>query len=389
MKAARIAGSGPWNLCLPKARTKMATLSKRVWWLDDSDPVLCASKLDSVRGKQTEGWEWLRFNEEFYPTPEAAFKDLFDLLLGQSMFCPGKAIQCNGVPLKGQTELHHKLSDALRLIPESVLFIIVARPDKGGVLYKAFKEMEKRGLGSADDAFELTYANAVEWITLRAKGMGAEIDKKACQVLADLMDFNPVAICSELRKLKHLAPERKISERIVEMGCSGKGETDIMSLGSLILSGRAAAAHELVQRLLDKGEPPIKICGWIQDWLGKTTLAESVGCNSDVLKTTVADARKWKANAADDDENVKYERIISDRWGIFTRREGEGLAMFPNSNALWHACKNLGDSAMPSGWAHGALDKLGKLQLALRNKHGEPSALMHLFVVEIMPEKRA
>jgi hypothetical protein len=220
--------------------------------------------------------------------------------------------------------------------------------------------------------------------------MGAEIDGKACQMLADLMDFNPVAICSELHKLKHLASEKKISERIVEMGCSGKGETDIMKLGGLILSGQAAVAHKLVQRLLDKGEPPERICcGWFQDWIGKMALAESVGCNSDSLQTLLADARKWKADAAEDGENVVRERVISDRWGLFSRRKGESLPMFPKSKALEYSCSDRRSSIAPSGWAHDALDKLGKLQLAIRNKHGEPSALLHLFVMQIMPEKRA
>ena len=361
------------------------TLSKRIWWLDDSDPVLCASKLASVR-KQTEGFEWLRFNEELYSTPEDAFKDLYDLILGQSMFCPGKVVQCSGIPLKGMTEMHHKLGGVLRLIPEGVLFIIVARPDKAGVLYRGFKEMEKAGLGVADDSFDLNATNAVEWITLRARGIGAEIDRKACQMLADLMDFSPVAICSELRKLKHLAPEGKISERVVEMGCSGKGETDIMSLGGMILSGNSAAAHELVQRLLDKGESPLRICGWIQDWLGKMALAEGCGCDADMLKTEIAGARKWKATAIDD-ENARRERVASDRWGVFSRREGEGLPMFPNSGALWHACSERSKAPMPEGWAYDALARLGKLQVSLRENRGDPAALMHLFVMYSMEKK--
>ena len=364
------------------------SLSKRCWWLDNSDPVLCMSKLESVRSKQTEGWEWLRFNEECYASPDDAFKELFDMIQGQAMFCPGKVVCCNGVPLKGFSDFHHKLGEALRLIPENVLFIVMARPDKAGILYKAFKEMEKKGLGAADDAFDLTKSNAVEWVTLRAKGMKAEIDKQACMMLADLMDFNPVAICTELRKLKHLAPEGKISARVVEMGCFGKGEADAKNLAGMVASGNAEAAHELVQRLLDRGEPPIKICGWIQDWLGKQALAESCDCDSDRLKTELADVRKWKMEAADDDGS-SYEKAMSDNWGLFSRRKGESVPMFPNSGALWYACSERSKASVPPGWAYDAICKLGKLQLAIRNKQGDPPALLHMFVASLMPKEKA
>jgi DNA polymerase III delta subunit len=360
---------------------------KKTWWLDDTDTFLAQEKLKSVRTNQLSEWDWVRFDESAYSTPEDALCELLNDLCAPPMFSKGKVVYCFGIPFmkkrddKKTESAHEKIAEQLPRMPEGVVFIIVARP-RSCTLYKAFKEMVKSGEGSADEAFELTRENAVEWIEKKAQYLKMTIDRPAATTLADITDFNAPRICCELLKLKHTV-DGHITTKAVELTCDGPGFVDIWKLGDLILFKKADEAHSLIQRMMDRGEPPIKICGLLHDWLLKLCIADSCDGDNEKVKELVGCMYKWQKES--DDEEGGIERVRSDDWGWFLRPKGKKVAFMANTNATYYACKNLkAANVSPRKWTYDAYKKLGHLQRRLRDSDSDKEKLMHVFVDSII-----
>jgi DNA polymerase III delta subunit len=365
---------------------------KKLWWIDNSDPIAAKACIEDVKANQCQGWDWYQFNNEAYSGVTEAAKQLMDAICIPPLFSIGKIVFCRGLPLetgvgsaqmKTVREWQAKVAKQLSSIPDNVLFIIIARPDKTHVLYKEFKALEGKNpdFVRIDERLELTDKNAVDWIQMKARGMGLEIDKQASEMLADITSFNPSAICMELQKLKHVAENRQISTRLIGMTCDGAGAANIFKLSEHILTDRAVEAHELLQRLLDAGEPPLKICGLLQDSVQKMAIAQSCNGNLDQIKAALAEAKKWEKQ---DGDKPKRERVRSDKWGYFVRTEGESVPLYANLNAFFYSCKYIGRKR--PGWAYDALKKMAELQIRLRQKEYNEASQMHLYLSVIMKE---
>ena len=353
---------------------------KKVWWLDNTDPVSARKKIKSVKQKQCSEWEWLQFDEQVYESGIEAVRDLIQGITLPPMFMPGRMMYCYGIPFDKDKKSAEMLINALEDIADNVVFLVIARPDKTSAMYKAFQKMAAKDAGIVDEAFELTKDNAVAWIESRAKDVGVTIDKLACQILTDMCDFDPGAVCAELAKLRYATQDRHVSAAIVETYCNGYGSANVFSLGGLILKGDGEGAHELLQRLIDKGESPIKICGLLQDWAQKIALAASCKCDIEVLKERLANVKKWQKEPEKDNGVSRTERVCNDSWGWFVRYKGESVPMYSNPSALFYPCKDLAAAKKPPFWAYDALKKLGRLQIELRRKNVEHDKLMHLFI---------
>lgn len=359
----------------------MASIFKnKVYWLDDTDLWLARSKIAAAREKYPE-CEWVRYRDDTYKDMEDAYRNLVSCIGTFPMFTEGKIVYCYGIPLKKAAgEYHQSLAKEFGRIPDNVCFMIIARPDRGSSLYKAAKTH-----GQADEPFELGKTNAVAWITEQAELVKLKIDKQSCQILADLTDFSPAKIQQELEKLKFIAPDGMVSPRLIGMSGFGDGSCDVKDLGTYILNNDGEKAHEYLQRLLDRGEPPIKICGFLQDWLNRLAMAQSVGCNFDMMRADVAGLKKWQSDKEDDDSR-KYESVDDGKWGHFSRRRGSAIPMFANSNSLFHSCSELSAADKGPNWAYDALYRMYRLQIRLRTGGDEVKA-MHQFLSEVTKPK--
>lgn len=350
----------------------------KVYWMDDTDPWQVKSNLAAARKKFGE-CDWVRFCDDTHENAGEAYKNLVSLLCLPPVFDPGRVVYCYGAPLKkSSAEFHAKLIKVFEKIPPNVCMMIIARPDRGTILYKGVKAMEKT---KAEEAFELNKTNAIDWIVVQASKLKLTIDKQACMMLADITDFSPAKIQNELIKLQWFAPDKIISGRVVSMGASSPNRTDVKDLGEYILNHNAEEAHEYLQRLLDRGEPPIKICGFLQDWITRLAIAQSGNCNFEAIKNDVTELKKWQAS---DEEESKYETIDDDKWGHYCRRKGESVPFFANPKSMFYPCDSLRKSGNPPGWAYDGLMRMYALQLSLRAEDVDKNKAMHEFVANLI-----
>lgn len=354
----------------------------KVVWLDDTDPWLFRAKLDSARKKFAD-CDWVRYADDIYDSQSDAFKSLVSLLCLPPMFDAGRVVYCYGVPLKkSSAEFHAKLVKEFDKIPSNVCFILIARPDRGTILYKGVKALEEKKQAKAEEAFELNKSNAIDWIVAQASKLQLTIDKQACMMLADITNFSPAKIQNELIKLRWFAPDGAVSSRVVEMGASSPSRTDVKDLGDFILNHDSGSAHEYLQRLLDRGEPPIKICGFLQDWIMRLAIAQSGNCNFEAIRNDVTELKKWQSS--EEDEESRYETVDDEKWGHFSRRKGESVPMFANPKSMFYPCDGLRRSGNPQGWAYDGLMRMYALQMALRAEDVDKTKVMHEFVATLI-----
>ena len=357
-------------------------MDTKFYWMDDADQFSVKAKLESGRKKYAD-YDWVRFRDDVYDSTEDAFKSLASMLTSVSFFTPGKIIYCYGIPFKKNAgEYHQRLSKEIRRAANKVCFIIISKPDRVSSLYKTAKE-----IGKVEEPFELNKTNAVDWITVQANHLGLKIEKHACMMLADITDFNPGRIQNELLKLEPLAIDGIIPIRIVEEACTGNGTTDVKELAQFILKNEGRSVHEYLQRLLDRGEPAIKICGYLEDWLTRLAIARAGSCNFEMIRNDVTELKEWKSNnEKDSNGNSRYEIVEDERWGKYARRTGETVSMYSNPKSLWYSCQELSSANRNEDWAYESLYKMGQLQEALRGR-GDEVRLMHRFVSSLMRTK--
>jgi DNA polymerase III delta subunit len=334
----------------------------KVWWLDDTDPISAKKKLAAVR-QQLADWDWTRFVEDKYEASKDAYLCLSEWLSTPSMLAPGKAVYFYGVPFK-KSDYSNKLANDFDHIHPSVILIIIAKPDKVSPLYKKVQSMVTSKTGRADEAFEFDRKpETITWIKDRGQDLGVKIDDEAASMLADFSGFDPAMICMELQKLKHMTTDGQITAKIVEAGAFVNTASDVKKLTDMIVADDCEMAHEFLQRLLDRGEDPLKICGFLQDWSTKTALAESCGCDYNSIKVKVAQCLKY-------DKDTK-----------------KPVPMFAKPGAVYHSCTAYAGAKKSRFWAFKGLELMGKLQISIRTGEDGTRA-MHEYVKALTKDQR-
>jgi len=347
--------------------------------MDDTDIIAVQEKLADGRKKYCD-FDWFKFNEALHPSISEAYKSLISDLCTSSIFSPGKIVYCYGVPFKkSSSEYHSKLVKAIAKIPENVCFIVIARVEKSSILYKGLKALEAKNQARVDEPLNLDKSNARDWIKVQASKLNINIDETACGALADICAFSPAKIQNELRKLREIAIDNTIPTSLIETSGFGEGQSDIRDLGEAIIHDNGIKAHEYLQRLLDKGEPALKICGFLQDWITKLAIAQSAKGNFESIRNVISEFKKWEKDDSDNRETIEDER-----WGHFSRLKGESVPMYNNPNALYYSCKELRESKKKANWAYSALGMMGKLQERLRKGGIDESKLLHAFVADLI-----
>lgn len=328
-------------------------------WLDNTDAYSAKLKLAKARSKDCASWEWVKFSEEDYDAGQA-FTAFMSEVMSYSLFNEnGKVVYTYGVP-----KFQAKFAKCLEEIPSKVIVIILAAPARDTSLWKraaAAKEKVK-----IDVIVDLTKDNAVEWITERARLLGAEIDKKSCEILIDIVGLSHNKLHSEIEKLKHLG-DGKISPWTVQQGVCGTGEANVKVFCDSMLKGKPAHAHEMLDRIW-KGdsartsEKTVKFFGFPIDWARRTAIAASCVEFDEMSKAIISQITKGK----DDSGNL--------------------VPMYPKPGAVYYPWKDFQESGRNKGWPLRVLMELCETQLTLRQldedkKEHLALTMLHQFVV--------
>jgi DNA polymerase-3 subunit delta len=95
-----------------------------------------------------------------------------------------------------------------------------------------------------------------------AKDLGAEIDKEAATLLADIVNGEPARIRTELEKLTTYAhPRNRITAVDVEALVVAARKNTVWQLADMLASRKRSAALEFLDNLLREGEQPAGIVG--------------------------------------------------------------------------------------------------------------------------------
>ena len=346
----------------------------RLMVVDGRDAVAAQEKLAQGREKHSDH-EWMRFRPDAYADPDEAYKSLVTHLRSPAMFAPGRVVYCFGQPVAKD-----HLTDLAKQLPQiddTVSFIIVCQfEDLGTPMTKAIKAMEEAGTAKVFPAVEVDKKNVLEWTATQAEAIGLQIDKDACRALAEVTLGDPTRIQNELRKLRWLTSNNIVTAQNVMTAAFGEGEAEITQVGDALLFGRMEQAHELLQRILDRGESPLMIGGYLEDWATRLAIAESCGGNSETVKMKVAPLMKWESSSEG------QETVYNARYGTYTRPVGKRVPMFGNPNAFYYTCRGLRESGRPAGWALKAMELAGKMQLEIRMGK-DAVKLFHGFLAEV------
>lgn len=317
-------------------------MAHKFWWLDDSDRWEAEQKLAVVKSQFSDR-EWIRFEDG--DPPEEYHRKLAWQLESCAMFAPGKVVYCYGVP-GFQAELAENLK-----IANGVVFVLIAKPDKSLLLYKKVRKMVEEKTAKIDELGPLGRGAAKQWIQERAHALCLKIDDSACQEIVDLfgsehgLDRN--RMCQELLKLKHFVSEGPAAAWAVQQVAYGVGEADVKLMCEAILAGNSSKANAHLESLIARGEPGLKICGYLMDWLRKLKIAEDCANmgQMDALKPLLGQIKKRPK------EKDKGE---------------EPGPMFPNLGVFYWAYKGWSESGRGRGWAEKAMHSLSRLQIELR-----------------------
>lgn len=356
----------------------------RAYWINDQDLLSAKKKLEGGKKKYADR-TWIRFFEDAYDDNDQALKALIDMLCITSLFTDEKVVYCFGIPFKKDSDNQKKLAKEILRMPKNNTFIIIATPEEKNHIYNAFKELSKQKeddgepKGKVEEIIELNKSNAVAKIQAEAEKQGMIIDKFGAMAIADLCKFEFAMIQNELSKLKTIYPNEQISSRQIEMAVTGLGEVDIRDLSNAILKNDGESAHLYLHRLIERGEPPIKICGFLQDWIRRLSIVES--CKGDIDKSKELAGKIIEWNETDEDV---FENAYTDSFGMIKRKKGEVKKSFGNVNAFYYTGKDLEGASKPKNWARLAIIKMGELQLKLRKSQDNPYKLLHQFIDDLI-----
>jgi DNA polymerase III delta subunit len=363
----------------------MAT-DKRFFWLDDTDLYVAQRKISDLRKGQLSSWRWLRWVEDQYESKDETVSSLVSELGVPSMYDEGKVVYTFGIP-KCQSDI----SDAVSKIPGGILFIVIAKPNKTTSLFKVGKKLETAGKAVIDevgDADKWSGARKIEWIVARAKAHGLNLDDKCAQLLLDMYGFALNRLSSELAKLSSLADEDGgISAWAIAQACHATGDSDVMRLCRAILDKEIDLAHELLSRLLARGDSPEALLGFMKSWIRRLAIV-SEGYN-ETQKGLIAQMRVGKKKNESKKKSEEEEDEPDD--DSVQTCTGESVPMFPNPGSLYYSFKEFDASSRDSDWAKQTLLGVGCLNVALRQAGTanvkRQAELMHQFIDNAIAER--
>ncbi len=354
---------------------------KKFFWLDDSDVHLAERKLLVLRTKQLASWKWMRWVEDQYETPEEAIASITSEIGIPSMFDEGKVVYTFGIP-----KCHAAIAEHLSKIPEQILFIIIAKPNKTMSLYKVAKKMEDAGRAKIDEVGDMQswgQSQKMDWVRTRAETLGLTMDDGTISLLLDMYGMVPNKIHIELLKLNSLVDDGQVSHWLVQQACHATGDCDVKRFCQMVRAATRDGAHELLTRLLARKEEPMAIMGFMMAWINSLCIV----CDGyDEVKPLIPKMVKWKKKDDKKKKSDSQEKENSTEDDSVQNLNGETVPMFPNPGSLYYSFKDFQGSPMSAEWVRQTLNRLGYMQIEVRKAGSDwrrVSEIMHAFVNDV------
>ena len=145
-----------------------------------------------------------------------------------------------------------------------------------------------RDLGGTVEAFDAFDAQALEeWVRRRSRALGLSLDAEAASALALAVGSDLERLDHELEKLVAYAGGAPVSERDVRLLVSGAVEQDVFDLTRAVVRRDVRTALGTLERLLDSGEPPLRLHGLLV-WQFRLLLVAAGVRNDEDLEQAVA-----------------------------------------------------------------------------------------------------
>lgn len=333
---------------------------KRLVWLDPADMLEVDEILSKIR-ESCPDHEWIRFEESSYDSSSEAQADFQRYFEGGALFGDGRVVIMRESP-----SFSGWVAGMLPEYSGNNVLVIVSPPDKKNAIYG----LAKNKWAFLEECKPLARGDAEDWVKSRAEKLGTSIENVAARMIVDKVGPGMNQLTMELRKLSIIA--NPITAWAVEQVAFGSGEGDIRDFLNAIAKGDSALSHEMLDRLVAKGDWPI---GAICDWLRKMVLAESCDCNlDDATRDKIAAMRK----------PVRED-------GNFKRGKDGKIAtttFFSNPRALYYSCKEA--KGKPKWWAHDLMIESRDVQLKVRTLKSPlaTTSLMHSFVEKLTCQRK-
>lgn len=115
--------------------------------------------------------------------------------------------------------------------------------------------------GTVHDEGALEPGQAEQWIARRAKTLGVRVEPAAARALADSVAGDLERADHEIEKLGAYAGDAAVSAKDVALLVSGAVEQDVFELTRAVVHHDVRRAVAVLERLLDSGEPPLRLHG--------------------------------------------------------------------------------------------------------------------------------
>lgn len=147
----------------------------------------------------------------------------------------------------------------LRELPREGVAVVLLANGTSGVapLARAVRELG----GTVEEYARLDQSGAEAWLAKRAQTLGALLDRSALVTLAESVEGDLERADRELEKLAAYAAGAVVTQRDVATLVPGAVENDVFELTRAVVRSDVRSALGILERLLDSGEPPLRLHG--------------------------------------------------------------------------------------------------------------------------------
>jgi len=188
-------------------------------------------------------FDWTELRSEFEASPLFAQKRIIDLRLSAKQ--PTKA----GAEIL-KNYLSHPIDDIVLLLSAEKLSKTVSKT----AWFKQVKSM-----GYANQFWPLTGQQLLEWLTLRARQRGYDIESDCMRILAARIEGNLLAAAQEIEKLYLDYGQNRISAAEIEQWVSDQSHYDVFTWVENTLEGRLSRSQRILKRMQLEGIAPVLV----------------------------------------------------------------------------------------------------------------------------------
>lgn len=213
------------------------------------------------------------FNYEKFSAKDLTGARLVDALQTPPMMGDYRTVMVQDFESFKKVDLEALLSFVQDPSPQTHVLLVAQKIDKRTSFFKNFKKM-----GEVIE-FKALYDNQVpEFVQSEAKSMGLTLEPGCAQDMAEMLGSHLMSIVSELEKLKLYAyPQNKISrEQVAALVMTGL-VSNVFQLSNDLGQRRYHHALVLFRRMIEQGEPVMRLVSMVINHFRKLLLVKSAG----------------------------------------------------------------------------------------------------------------